>query len=48
MTDAIGLVSFAVMLAGIGMLSVPAALIVGGALPLSLIVYGFVKAQSKG
>lgn len=48
MTDAIGLVSFAVMLAGIGMLSVPAALIVGGALPLSLIVYGFVKTHGKG
>jgi len=48
MTDAIGLASFIVMLVGIGMLSVPAALIVGGALPLSLIVYGFIKTQSKG
>jgi len=48
MTDVIGLASFVVMLTGIGMLSVPAALIVGGALPLSLIVYGFVKTQSKG
>ncbi len=41
MRDLIGTISFAVMLGGVSMISVPWAMIIGGGLPFALIVYGY-------